>query len=71
MSKSFQELRNVDQAEFRAIVAEAMRKARRERAEAVGKVFTGLWNGLRRAFKSTPHKPVVANHEHRDLVGCG
>lgn len=70
MSNHFEDLRNVDQAEFQAIVAAAMRKAHRERSEAVGKIFTGFWHGLRRAFGSAPHKHSMANHEHRNLIGC-
>ncbi len=70
MSNRFDNLYDVDQAEFQALVARAMRKARRERAETVAKIFGGLWNGLRRGFKSTPQKPAIANHEHRSLAGC-
>lgn len=70
MSNRFDNLYNVDQAEFQALVAKSMRKARRERAEAVAKIFGGLWNGLRRGFKTTPQRPAIVNHEHGDLAGC-
>ena len=70
MSNHFDSLSNVNQAEFQALVAKAMRKARRERAEAVAKIFGGLWNGLRLGFKSTPPRGAMVNHEHAAQTGC-
>lgn len=56
--------------ELQARVAQAMRKAHRERAEAVARIFGGLWNALRHSFKSKAPKQAIINHEHRSLAGC-